>query len=63
MLPCREGMMRAYTHHLLPVQDGVIHKDEFAFALFKAQNHSNIFVDKVKHIQFGLLALLSQTCM
>jgi len=28
-------------------QDGVIHKDEFAFALFKSQNHSNIFADKV----------------
>ncbi len=29
------------------MQDGVIHKDEFAFALFKSQNHSNIFADKV----------------
>ncbi|DBA92663.1 TPA: hypothetical protein ACH3X1_002875 [Trebouxia sp. C0004] len=28
-------------------RDGVIHKDEFAFALFKSQNHSNIFADKV----------------
>ena len=32
-----------HTH----TQDGVIHKDEFAYALFKAQNHSNIFADKV----------------
>ena len=29
------------------LQDGVIHKDEFAFALFKSQNHSNTFADKV----------------
>ncbi|KAL3148573.1 hypothetical protein ABBQ38_014006 [Trebouxia sp. C0009 RCD-2024] len=28
-------------------RDGVIHKDEFAYALFKAQNHSNIFAEKV----------------
>ena len=28
-------------------QDGLIHQDEFALALFKTQGHSNIFVDKV----------------
>ena len=33
--------------HLLLLQDGLIHKDEFAFALFKAQGRSSIFVDKV----------------
>lgn len=30
-----------------PVQDGLIHKDEFALALFKAQNQSNLFVEQV----------------
>ena len=29
-------------------QDGLIHKDEFALALFKAQNQSNLFVEKVR---------------
>lgn len=30
------------------MQDGLIHKDEFALALFKAQNQSNLFVEQVR---------------
>lgn len=29
------------------MQDGRIHKDEFALALFKAQQRSNLFTDRV----------------
>lgn len=29
------------------VQDGLIHRDEFALALFKTQGQSNLFIDKV----------------
>lgn len=43
------------------MQDGVIHKDEFAYALFKAQNHSNIFAEKVVHIFSYVLCIYSVT--
>jgi serine/threonine-protein phosphatase 2B regulatory subunit len=29
------------------LQDGLIHKDEFALALFKLHGHDNLFVDRV----------------
>ena len=29
------------------MQDGLIHRDEFALALFKTQGQSNLFTDKV----------------
>jgi len=32
---------------ILSTQDGRIHKDEFALALFKAQQRSNLFTDRV----------------
>ena len=31
----------------LLLQDGLIHKDEFAYALFKTHGRASIFVDKV----------------
>ena len=37
-------------HETVPIshwQDGLIHKDEFALALFKTTNQSNLFIDKV----------------
>ena len=32
----------------LAVQDGVINRDEFNYAMFKTLNQSNIFVEKVR---------------
>ena len=40
------GFLWGFTH-VPPEQDGVIHQDEFALALFKTDSQSNMFVDRV----------------
>ena len=54
-LPRRSRCMRlhilqraAFRRAYFAVQDGVINRDEFNYAMFKTLNQSNIFVEKVR---------------